>query len=289
MKKPNLFIVGAPKCGTTSLYTYLAEHPQIFMSPLQQPQFFAQDRLGNRRRIRGLPEYLDCFAKAREEEVVGEASVAYFTSELAPYEIKAFSPSAKIIMILRNPVDRAYSFFNYARFHNQEHHVSFEAALKAEQTEGPPFELGYRESAKYASHVQRYISVFGRESVHVIIYDDFMEQPSKIYQETLRFLGVRPDARSDFPVLNRGKSARNMALQEFVRHPPRILRQFARVVMTQAMRKRLGNLVSRVNLVDAPRPPIDPEFRKQLQREFWEDVEKLGILIGRDLSSWSNG
>jgi hypothetical protein len=288
MKKPNLFIVGAPKCGTTALYTYLREHPQIFMSPLKEPEFFARDFLGDRRRIRGLQEYLACFAEVRDEEVIGEASTAYFASELAPREIKAFAPHARIIIMLRNPVDKMCSRFAEASFHNQEHHVSFEAALRAEQSDGPSFGLGYRESARYANKVRRYLTTFGRESVHVIIYDDFKEHTSKIYQETLRFLGVRPDSRSDFPVFNNNKYVRSMALQEFVRYPPDILRQFGRIAMPRAMRKGLRDWFSRLNVVCAPRPSLDPDLRRQLQREFQDDVEELGNLIGRDLSGWSN-
>jgi hypothetical protein len=289
VKKPNLFIVGAPKCGTTALYTYLGQHPQIFMSPIKEPEFFASDFLGDRRRILGLQKYLACFAEARDEEIVGEASTAYFASEVAPREIRGFAPHARIIIMLRNPVDKMYSRFAEACFSNQEHHVSLEAALEAEQRDGPSFGLGYRESARYASRVERYITTFGRESIHVIIYDDFKEHTSKIYQETLRFLGVRPDSRMDFPVLNSNKYVRSMALQEFVRHPPGILRQFGRIAMPMEMRKFLRGWFSRLNVVCTPRSPLDPDLRRRLQREFREDVEKLGNLIGRDLSGWSNG
>src|ERR1700730_6628922 len=201
------------------------------MSPIKEPEFFASDFLGDRRRILGVQEYLACFAEARDEEIVGEASTAYFASEVAPREIRAFSPRARIIIMLRNPVDKMYSRFAEACFSNQEHLVSLEAALEAEQRDGPSFGLGYRESARYASRVERYLTTFGRESIHVIIYDDFKEHTSKIYQETLRFLGVRPDSRMDFPVLNSNKYARSMALQELVRPPPDILRQFGRIAM----------------------------------------------------------
>jgi Sulfotransferase domain len=259
------------------------------MSAPKEPQFFARDFLGDRRRILGLEEYLDCFAGAKDEQVVGEASTAYFASEIAPREIKAFAPAARIIIMVRNPVDKMYSRFNDARFTNMEHHVSFEAALNAERAEGPSFGLGYRESSRYAQRVQRYLSIFGRENVHVIVYDDFKERTRETYQETLRFLNVRPDTRSYFPTLNSAKTVRSMRLQEFVRSPPKVLKEVARIAMPQAMRRRLRDLFSSANVLSAPRPPLDPGLRRQMQREFQDDVEQLGSLIGRDLSYWSNG
>jgi hypothetical protein len=289
MKRPNFFIVGAPKCGTTALYTYLREHPQIFMAPVKEPQFFAPDLLGDRRRIRSLPEYLACFAGARDEPRIGEASTAYLGSKRAAEEIKAFAPDACIIIMLRNPVDKMYSRFNDACFTNQEPNKSFEAALSAEQRRGPSHGLGYRESARYAGQVRRYLEVFGRERVHIIIYDDFKERAAATHEEALRFLGVRPDCRSDFPMVNERRYVRNMPLQQFVRHPPEVLRRFGRMAISLEMRKRVRAWVSRWNVVAVPPPPLAPDLRQWLQREFQDDVKELGQLIGRDLSGWSEG
>jgi len=289
IKKPNFFIVGAPKCGTTALYTYFREHPQIFMSPLKEPQFFAVDLLGDRRRIRSLPEYLACFAGARDEPRIGEASTAYLGSKRAAEEIKAFAPDASIIIMLRNPVDKMYSRFNDARFTNQEPQRSFEAALSAEQRCGPSFGLGYRESARYASQVRRYLEVFDREKVHIIIYDDFKERAAGIHEEVLRFLGVHPDYRSDFPMVNERRYVRSMTLQQFVRHPPEVLRRLGRMSISPGMRRRLRGWISHLNEVAVPPPPLPADLRGRLQREFQDDVKELGRLIGRDLSGWCEG
>ena len=110
--KPDFFIVGAPKCGTTALYTYLKQHPEIFMSPQKEPQFFANDVLGDRRHTCTWAEYLSCFAAARGAKRIGEASVAYLGSPCAPKQIKMFNPAAKIIIMLRNPVDMMHSLHN---------------------------------------------------------------------------------------------------------------------------------------------------------------------------------
>jgi hypothetical protein len=289
MKAPNFFIVGAPKCGTTALYTYLSEHPEIFMSPVKEPQYFAQDIRGDRRRVRSLTEYLACFSGAHEEKIIGEASTAYLGSKRAAEEIKAFAPDARIMIMLRNPVDKMYSRFNDARFNNREPHQSFESALAAEARGGPTLGMGYRESARYAPQVRRYVEHFGREKVHVIIYDDFKEHTAVTYQKALAFLGLRPDDRSDFPVVNRRRFVRNMALQELVREPPEVLQRFGRQVLSVGMRRHLRGWFSALNVISTPPPPLSGEVRQRLAREFSDDIKELSQLIERDLSHWSNG
>lgn len=286
MRRPNLFIVGAPKCGTTSLYSYLAEHPHIFMSPIKEPQFFAEDRRGDRRRIRTLEEYLACFAGAGDEPIVGEASTVYFASPRAPYLIKEFAPDSRIIIMVRNPVDKVYSRFGDARFTNKEKHRSLPEAIEAELANGPSFGLGYIESSRYAAHVETYFRVFGRERVRVILYEDFKERTAKVYAETLGFLGVEATAKSDFPALNANKHARSMFFQEFVRRPPGPLRELARRLLPQASRRRIREWSSRLNVVQNPRKPLDREYRNRLYSFFEDDVKQLGLLIGRDLSFW---
>src|SRR3979411_724122 len=104
---PDVFIVGAPRCGTTALYTYLKDHPEIFMSPIKEPEFFT-DFLGEGRRVRTEAEYLNCFGGVRDEKRIGEASVSYLASRTSARAIKGFSPLAMIIIMLRNPVDVMY-------------------------------------------------------------------------------------------------------------------------------------------------------------------------------------
>lgn len=286
MKTPNLFIVGAPKCGTTALYTYLRDHPQIYMSPLKEPQYFADDLRGERRRIRTLEEYQQCFAGARDEVIIGEASTAYLASPNAAQKIKAVSPDARIIIMLRNPVDKMYSRFNDARFNNREPHESFHAALAAEERNGPSMGLGYRGSARYVEQVRRYLEVFGRDRVHIILFEDFTERTAATYEDVLRFLGVPSDGRSEFPVVNPRRSARNMELQEFVRRPPRSLRLMGRTVVPRSIRRRIRGWFSAVNVDSSPPPPLSSDLRRRLTSELADEIENLGRLIGRDLSRW---
>ena len=115
MKKPDLFLVGAPRCGTTALYTYLKQHPEIFLSRIKEPQFFA-GFLGEQRRIQNWPDYLSCFAGANGEKRIGEASVAYLAATNSARDIEAFSPEARIIIMLRNPLDVMHSLYHLRRF-----------------------------------------------------------------------------------------------------------------------------------------------------------------------------
>ena len=287
LKMPTFFIVGAAKCGTTALYTYLSEHPQIFMSRPKEPGFFAKDFLGERRPVRDLAEYLRCFSGASEEKMIGEASTAYFLSKAAPEEIKTFAPNAFIIIMLRNPVDKLYSRFMEARLSNKEHHKTLEDALESERRCGPSFGLGYIESGRYSTRVHKYFETFGRDRVHVIIYDDFKNHTATTYQNTLRFLGVNNDERTNFPPVNRSGFLRSMVLQEWLKHPPEFLRRLARTTTTLRMRKTIGGCISQLNLISPP--PMAPELKERLRREFETEVEVLGQLIGRNLSNWSEG
>lgn len=296
IKKPNFFIVGAPKCGTTAFYTYLKEHPDIFMSSIKEPQFFADDVLGDLRGVRTLDDYLNCFAAAEREEVIGEASVAYLGSRAALHGIKAFNPSAQIIIMLRSPVEVMYSEYSQRILDTREPSVSFEVALKAED-EGKlsPWRrqgdkligLSLRETVRFFYQVREYFQVFGREKIHVIIYDDFKKDTAGTYVEALRFLGVRPDFRPPFKVVHANRRVRSRQLQEFLIHPPDLARRIARTLLPQPIRRLGGNSLLRLNSPNTPRPPMNPTLRRNLKKELEVDVERLSGILDRDLSHWA--
>jgi hypothetical protein len=294
LKKPSFFIVGAPKCGTTALYAFLKEHPDIFMSSIKEPQFFADDVLGDLRNVRTWEDYLNCF-KAAEGEVIGEASVAYLGSMAALHGIKAFNPAARIIIMLRNPIDVMYSEYSQRILDTREPAISFEASLNAEN-EGKlsPWRcqgakvvgLSLRETVRFSDQVRRYCQVFGHEKMHVIIYDDFKKDNASTYLETLRFLGVRPDFRPLFKVVHANKRVRSRHLQEFLFHPPDLARRIARTLLPQPVRRVGGNTLLRLNSPATLRPPMNPALRRSLQKELEVDVERLSALLDRDLTHW---
>ncbi len=296
MRKPNFFIVGAPKCGTTALSYYLKQHPEVFIPEVKEPHFFGTD-LVSPKYIRDERRYLSLFSAAQDEKRVGEASVWYLYSELAAAEIKEFEPSVRIIIMLRDPVEMLHSLHSQFLFVGNEDIVDFETALDAEEDrkrglripKNAKFVTGlfYRETVKYARQVQRYFDTFGRDDVFVVIYDDFRSDVAGVYKETLRFLDVDPDFQPEFRVVNPNKRARSTSLMNFLKSPPQDARRLVRSLVPPSMRRNLGENIKRLNTRYEPRDPVDPELSQRLRTELAEEVERVSQLLGRDLTHWS--
>ena len=303
MRRPDFFIVGAPKCGTTALYEYLKQHPEVFMPrEVKEPHFFGSD-FKTSFFIRDEQEYLSLFAAARGEKRVGEASVWYLYSKLAAREIKDFAPAAKIIIMLRNPVEMMHALHSQRLYNGSEDIRDYETALDAEEDRKrglriPPHPqlvegLFYREVAKYAGQVRRYLDVFDPAQVKIIVYDDFKHDTAQVYREVCAFLGVDAGFAARLRVVNPNKSVRSSALLDFTRQPPSLSPAWAKKLVPLRARKalmwRAVKALRRINTKYEPRPPMPRELRDRLRAEFAPEVEELGRLIGRDLSHWSSG
>jgi hypothetical protein len=286
MRRPNLFIVGAPRCGTTSLWSYLKGHPEIFMSAQKELYFFDADLWANQGWSPSQEQYLVCFSGADEQKKIGEATPSYLRSRRAPKEIKAFSPDAQIIIMLRNPVDVMYSLHGQGLRYGTEPLTDFQAALGADARRVGRELQGYREFTDFPEQVQRYFDLFGHENVHTIIYDDLKENSAALCQNTLRFLGVRLDYAETFPRTNSNREVRNVRLGAILRQPPRPVRQISRALAPHWLRSRISRTLLNSNLAVRPRSAMDPELRRRLQRELEPRVQHLSKLIGRDLSKW---
>lgn len=297
-KVPNLFIVGAPKSGTTALWSYLGSHPDIFMGG-KEYHFFGSDLVYKTRAHMSADTYLGCFSRATDERYRGEASIGYLCSTRAAQEIHDFSPDSRIVAILRNPVDMIHSLHSEMLFQGDEDIVDFEEALAAEDDRKrgeriPPmcqfqlWSLFYRDVGRYAEQVERYFDVFGRDQVHVIIFDDFKADVAASYLQTLRFLEIDPDFRPEFPVVNANKVARSATAVRLLRRPPQTVRRLARAVIpSQSARRSLGRRLQTLNAQNRSRDAIAPALRRSLQLEFADDVVRLGKLLDRDLSGWT--
>jgi hypothetical protein len=297
--KPNFFIVGAPKCGTTALYEYLRPHPNIFMPEVKEPHFFAKD-LGTYPRIKTLEDYDALFAESRPEHLrIGEASVYYLRSSVAIANIHEFNPAAKIIAMFRNPVDMVHSLHSQLLYWSEEIEPDFETAWRLQEgrsqgRELPPqsrgaFLLQYAQVGRFGSQTERLLSVFPRAQVKLILYDDFTASPQRVYDEVIDFLGVPHDRRDRFPRINENKRARLSWLGNFFRKPPPALRSAFRGLKRlmgeeslSAVKKKAVNL----NTVRARRQPLSPEFRAELVETFRDEVDLLSRLMQRDLSHW---
>ncbi len=305
--KPNFFIVGAPKCGTTSLHEYLQRHPDVFMPFYKEPHYFGSDLEGSRfRQFRGRPQrYLKLFDDARGEKRIGESSPWYLFSRRAAEEIRAFDPQAKIIIMLRNPVDMMYSMWSQFRYSGNEQIETFEEALAAEpeRHQGKRIRraahcisgLYYRDMARFSEQVQRYFDVFGRDNVKVIIFDDFKSNTAAIFREVLEFLDIDSDFQTTFDVVNPNKEVRLEWLQKQI-----VSSGFSLMLLKDRLtyfatthsllpfsyRTRTVKGVIAAYTKYERRSPLTADLRQQLAREFQSDIDKLSDLLGRDLSGW---
>lgn len=294
-RRPDFFIVGAPKCGTTAMARYLRDHPQIFMPVAKELHYFGAD-LDYRRRRPTTAEYLAAFAGAGDAKRAGEASVGYLYSLRAPGEIRDFSPGADILIMLRDPVEMIQSQHAQELFMGQEEIDDLESALAAEPDRASgrrippgctaPYLLRYTWMARFADHVERYLTAFGRDRVHVTLFDDFRRDTAGAYAEVVRRLGCDPAFAPAFPIVNPRKSVHSRSVQRIVRDPPAFLRVAARRLLPLGMRVRSRNVLYRLNTRAADASPMSDALRAQLRAEFAPDVRRLSELIGRDLSAW---
>ena len=297
--KPNFFIVGAPKCGTTALYEYLRPHPNIFMPKVKEPHFFAKD-LGTYPFIKTLEDYTGLFAAAGSRHLrVGEASVYYLRSTVAIANIRAFNPDARLIAMFRNPLEMLHSFHAQLLYVAEESESDFETAwrLQEDRSRGiglPPrsrgaFLVQYRELGRFGTQTERLLSIFPREQVRLILYDDFAAAPQAVYDDVIEFLGIPHDGRTEFPRINEGKRARFDWLRDFYRKPPPPLRSAFRGFKWAVGGDSMGTVARKLvalNTVKERRPPLSPEFRAELVEAFRDEVALLGRLLERDLSHW---
>lgn len=293
--KPDFFIVGAAKCGTTSLYEYLRRHPQIHMSPHKEPHYFARDfYVPPEWCIRDDEQYVQLFAGAEGATRVGEASVWYIYSQAAAQELKAFSPDARIIVMLRDPIDMMYSLHGQFLWNCNDDILNFEEALAAQEERSRglriPAEahmaasLQYARVASFSSQVRRYYDAFGADRVHVILFQDFLRDTPGEYAKVLRFLDVDPTFVPDFKIANSAKPITPRLNRFFARRP--VLRRTLRAVVAGELIRRVNYAIPYVAQAVARPSKIDPALRARLLPQFIGEIEALEQLIGRDLSAW---
>ena len=302
MRKPNLFIIGAPKCGTTALSEYMREHPAVFVTQPKEPHFFSKDfpyyySPGHAT----LDHYLRLYEDAGPEHLaVCEASVWYLYSQVAAEEIIGFAPDARIIVMVRNPVEMMPSLHSQMLFVQDEDRPDPKAAwdLQAVRRDGrsvpatcrvPAF-LQYGDACSLGAQVERLFATVPREQVKVIVFDDFRRDPLGVWREVLDFAGLPDDGRTEFPVVNANKRHRNATIARFSQRPPAPLVAASRLVKRLTGRSRLGVLrwLKDRNRTVGERTAISPEFTRELEDYFRDDVALLGRLLDRDFSAWVN-
>ena len=300
MNKPNLFIVGAPKSGTTALSDYLREHPDIFISMPKEPHFFATDLPGHCHKVNTHEKYIHLFKNVNSESVVGEASVHYLYSQKAIKNIYEFNSEARLVAMLRKPVEMVYSMHSQALASLNEDITDFEQAwaLESERSTGRRVPkhcrdvqiLYYSQIAKYAEQLKRVYRYFPREQVKIIFFENFKEDTRGTYESVLDFLEVSQDERSEFPRINSNKVAQNALLARFTERPPEPLKKLILngKKLLGFQDRSIGALrtLRRVNFVKTKRKPLSPEMRRKVITAYRDDILELSDLLECDLSHW---
>lgn len=303
MRRPDFFIVGAPRCGTTAMDNYLAQHPDILMAALKESHFFAPDFRSPESGFTNEQDYLSLFAKANGEKVLGESSVGYLYSKVAAANIKEFKPHAKIVIMLRNPIEMIYSYHSWLMTEgvagvksNFEAELATASERKQQRylpaTPDVPIPLLiYRELGEFTPHVRRFFDLFGRENVHVIIFDEFNADAARVYRETCEFLGVDSDFQPQLRVINSNRGARSESLSRYLRslrNPrPSVFHQF-KFLVPQNWRRSFVNKLRNVNIQERARPELNHELKQRLSVQFAPDLERLSELLGFDVTHWSH-
>jgi len=285
LRLPNLFIVGAPKCGTTAWAEYLGSHPDIFFPRYKDQCFFALD-LPNFRLTRTDADYAELFKESGDARVIGEASAMYLFSTAAAAAIRDHDPTSKILIFLREQEDYLPSLHNQFLREFAEEIEDFETAWRLSGRRAPdtipttclePRTLDYAAMGRFREQVERYFSAFPADQIRVIRFADWTADPRKTYLEILEFLGLEDDGRTAFPPVNSGQTYRSRALARLIMRPTTLVRRLARLMRALPFGQRLYRAVRSAGFRSAPgyRTDIDPELRRQIRRYYADDNKLL--------------
>ena len=294
MKYPNFLIIGVQKAGTTSIYNYLGQHPQVYMSPIKETNFLEKDwekvgkeqSLYNSNGIDTWEKYCQLFAGAKDEIALGEASPNYlFHYKSSVERILKYVPEAKLIAILRNPIERAYS--DYLMHIRDE--IGEQLSLKAE-IELRPRSSFLLKKGFYSTQLQYYFEHFDKSQIKIYLYDDLKANPVKLMQDLYKFIGVDnsfyPDMSEKVQTAQIPKSRLvNKLLRK--QNPVRsFVAKNLKLFLPEAQRQKLRSQLIKLNSDGKDKAKLNQEERKILQDLYQEEIVSLQELIGRDLSSW---
>jgi hypothetical protein len=298
VRLPNFLIVGAEKCGTTSLYQYFKQHPDVYLPAKKELHYFSYDLIGKNAGGPGSANVLAWACATREEyeshyrgigsyAAVGEVSPSYFYFSQISERIRSELGRPKIIIMLRNPIQKAHSQYMHLVRDNKET-LPFFDALMAEEDRieagwGPLWR--YSESSLYAARIAKYIEVFGEEHIKIGLFDELSNSPRTLINDMFEFIGVAPHARIDTSrTYNRSGRPRSRLLANFLakRNP---VTAAARRWVPEQTRDRIKHIM--LNLNTGQKDTIDERSRAYLRERFAADVGELEQILGRRLN-WLN-
>lgn len=298
MTLPNFFLIGAARSGSTALFDYLGQHPEVFTSDPKEPHFFAlegtrpafrgpgDEEMINRRSVTDPDAYRALFRGSDGARAAGEGSVSYLYSPRAPGRIRRAVPDARLVCILRNPAERAYSAFRYLRARTYEPIPDFREALDREEER---IEAGwhhiwhYRRMGRYAEQLRRWYRIFDPEQIRVYRFEDFVRDPESLLRDCFEFLGVDPSFRpSRTPVTVPSGEPLSGVLQRFLLESPPLKEALKRLIPGE-IRRWLAGRIRKANL---KKEPMDPAIRSELLEDYREGIRALEELTGRSFTEW---
>ena len=297
MPRPNLFVLGAMKSGTTSMWRYLEQHPDIFMTSIKEPRTLCRESQPGWRGPdafpRGIAErrrYLSLFDDARDEPVRGEATPYYLYDRTSRDEILRLAPEARLVAILRHPIDRAYSNYLMKRQQGWET-LPFEEALAAEPTrirDGWRLSWHYGSFGRYRSQIEHYLKEFEPSRLEVVLFDDLAHDARAVMRRIYRFLGVDDSFEPDTSTVHgRARLSRAPRVHRWLFEESGLRNRLKRMLPGRVA-KALRHAAERANSSwnELPPPPLEPATRARLTREWRDEILALEDLIGRDLAHW---
>jgi len=296
MTLPTFITVGAEKCGTTALHEHLSQHPEIFMSEPKEPSYFVatdsnytSQNMGNLKHgyIDSLKDYQAIFTHVSNEKAVGESSPCYLYSKIAAETIKRQLPDAKIIIILRNPMRRAFSQYVFNQMRGWESRdINFEQALAREPeriANSSMWAFHYCARGMYYEQVKRYLDTFGESNVKILLYDDFASRPQQQLKQVHQFLSVSqfklPDAKEKHNVtkLTKNKSLDNMMNSDTA------IKQFLKQLLPNSIKQQLKTKIMEINSI---KPQVDENMIIELEEVFRDDIKKLNKIVNVNPLIW---
>ena len=288
--QPTFFIIGAPKCGTTSLHYYLSSHSQITMSVPKEPHYFSTDI--NNGGIRNKEEYLDCFSHGDKEAIaIGESSTLYLYSKVAVPKIYDYNKKSKFIVMVRNPIEIAQSFHQVALKVFGETETNFQKAWLLEQSRkaGEKIPRGcidrrlilYGNIAKIGQQIERFISYISPENLHFIIYDDFKKFTKQEYIKVLKFLKVNDEVPITFPLHNKSQRIKSETVTKLTNYA-----SFLKKKLGIKTRFNVANKIHKANVTGQPLEKLPKNFLLKMDKYFEYDINLISQFVKKDLSKW---
>ena len=282
--KVDFFIVGAPKSGTTSLYKYLDGHKEIEMSAIKEPDFFSKESIENfgsyytSKCVKDVKAYHALFEK--KDLLNGEASVSYLFFEDVASKIKQYNNDAKIIIMLRNPVDRAFSHY-LMDYRLGLVNTKFEDIVLNHSNKDSLFYKQYIEVGKYSNQVKRYVKTFGLKNIHIINYEDFNCSVENEFEKVLSFLNIN---KSTLGHLNIKHNTFLEPKNKIIKYIYKI--NFIRTNISRFLSPNIASMTKKIFFKKESKPILKDSTRKTLTELFRSDIESLSRITKNDFSKW---